>query len=68
MLVSLGAVIVAGGLVALWKGVFQTSSAPRVLRFTQLTNDGQAKAGSLATDGGRVYFNEVLPGLRNIVA
>jgi DNA-binding winged helix-turn-helix (wHTH) protein/Tol biopolymer transport system component len=68
LLVSLGAVIVAGGLVALWKGVFQTSSAPKVLRFTQLTSDGQAKAGSLATDGGRVYFNEVLPGPRNIVA
>ena len=67
-LVSLGAVIVAGGAVALWKGAFRTPSAPKVLRFTQLTNDGQAKAGPLATDGGRVYFNEVLPGPRTIVA
>jgi DNA-binding winged helix-turn-helix (wHTH) protein/WD40 repeat protein len=68
LLVSLGAVIVAGGAVALWKGVFRTATAPKVLRFTQLTSDGQAKAGPLATDGGRVYFNEVLPGPRNIVA
>jgi DNA-binding winged helix-turn-helix (wHTH) protein/WD40 repeat protein len=68
VLVSLGAVIVAGMAVAVWKGVFRTAGTPKVLRFTQLTNDGQAKVGPLATDGGRVYFNEVLPGPRTIVA
>jgi len=57
VLVSLGAVIVAGGLVALWKGVFQTASAPKVLRFTQLTNDGQAKAGPLAAEQSQVHAN-----------
>jgi DNA-binding winged helix-turn-helix (wHTH) protein/WD40 repeat protein len=68
VLLSLGALIVVGGAVALWKGVSQTARAPKVLRFTQLTNDGQAKVGPLATDGSRVYFNEVLPGSRTIVA
>ena len=68
VLLSLGALIVVGGAVALWKGVSQTARAPKVLRFTQLTNDGQAKVGPLATDGSRVYFNEVLPDSRTIVA
>ncbi len=68
VLLSLGGLIVVGGAVALWKGVSQTARAPKVLRFTQLTNDGQAKVGPLATDGSRVYFNEVLPGSRTIVA
>ena len=68
VLLSLRALIVVGGAVALWKGVSQTARAPKVLRFTQLTNDGQAKVGPLATDGSRVYFNEVLPGSRTIVA
>jgi DNA-binding winged helix-turn-helix (wHTH) protein/Tol biopolymer transport system component len=68
VLVSLGTVLVAGGTIALWKGMFRTASPPKVLRFTQLTNDGQAKIGPMATDGSRVYFNEVLPGPRNIVA
>jgi Tol biopolymer transport system component/DNA-binding winged helix-turn-helix (wHTH) protein len=31
---------------------------PRVLHYTQLTNDGLRKAGSLATDGSRIYFPE----------
>jgi Tol biopolymer transport system component/DNA-binding winged helix-turn-helix (wHTH) protein len=34
----------------------------RVMRFVQLTNDGQAKSGPMATDGVRIYFNETLPG------
>jgi DNA-binding winged helix-turn-helix (wHTH) protein len=34
----------------------------RVVRFVQLTNDGQAKSGPMATDGVRIYFNETLPG------
>jgi DNA-binding winged helix-turn-helix (wHTH) protein len=39
-----------------------TSSLPaRVLDFTQLTSDGQAKQGRLLSDGSRIYFSEVLP-------
>jgi Tol biopolymer transport system component/DNA-binding winged helix-turn-helix (wHTH) protein len=34
------------------------SRPPRVLHYTQLTNDGLRKAGSLATDGSRIYFPE----------
>jgi len=38
------------------------SSLPaRVLDFTQLTSDGQAKQGRLLSDGSRIYFSEVLP-------
>jgi len=44
------------------------TAAPKVLRFTQLTSDGQAKDGPLVTDGSRIYFNETLPGPRNVVA
>ena len=38
------------------------SSLPaRVLDFTQLTSDGQAKQGRLLSDGSRIYFSEALP-------
>src|SRR3981189_1060284 len=38
------------------------SSVPaRVLDFTQLTSDGQAKQGRLLSDGSRIYFSEALP-------
>ncbi|MGB7464511.1 MAG: winged helix-turn-helix domain-containing protein [Candidatus Acidiferrum sp.] len=67
-LASLGAFIVVCATIAFWYRVIRAPTAPKVLRFTKLTNDGQAKAGPMATDGGRVYFNEVLPGPRNIVA
>jgi Tol biopolymer transport system component len=66
-LVMLGAVIVTVGALALWKTVSRTPGAPKVLRFIQLTNDGQAKLGPMATDGSRIYFNEILPGPRNRV-
>ena len=66
-LVILGAVIVTVGALALWETVFRTPSAPKVLRFAQLTNDGQAKTGPMATDGSRIYFSEVLPGPRNLI-
>ena len=66
-LVILGAVIVTVGAVALWKTVIRAPGVPRVLRFTALTDDGQAKSGPLATDGSRIYFNEVLPGPRNLI-
>jgi hypothetical protein len=38
-----------------------------VVGFVQLTNDGQAKSGPLATDGSRVYLTEILPGPRRVV-
>lgn len=43
--------------------------APRVVRFTQLTNDGQGKGGvgALVTDGSRIYFNETLIDQRSII-
>jgi Tol biopolymer transport system component/DNA-binding winged helix-turn-helix (wHTH) protein len=64
-LVILGAAIVAIGALALWKAVSRTPGVPRVLRFRALTSDGEAKMGPMATDGLRIYFNEVLPGPRN---
>jgi DNA-binding winged helix-turn-helix (wHTH) protein/Tol biopolymer transport system component len=66
-LVILGAIIVTVGALGLWKAVFRTPGAPKVLRFTQLTNDGQAKFGPMATDGSRIYFSELLPGPRNLI-
>jgi Tol biopolymer transport system component/DNA-binding winged helix-turn-helix (wHTH) protein len=66
-LAILGGVTVLLAALVLWKTVFGTAGAPRVLRFTQLTNDGQVKSGSMATDGSRIYFNEQLPGPRNLI-
>ena len=66
-LVALGAVILAVAALTLLKSVLRTPSAPRVLRFTQLTNDGEVKVGGMATDGSRVYFNEILPGPRSLI-
>ena len=41
---------------------WSTGSVPaRVLDFTQLTSDGQAKQGRLLSDGSRIYFSELLP-------
>jgi DNA-binding winged helix-turn-helix (wHTH) protein len=66
-LVILGAVIVAVGALTVWKTVLRAPSTPKVVRFTQLTNDGQVKTGPIVTDGSRVYFNEVLPGPRGLI-
>lgn len=66
-LAILAAVLVTVTAVALWTMLVRTPRAPRVLRFTQLTSDGQAKSGAMATDGSRIYFNEALPGPRNII-
>lgn len=60
-LVTLGAVLFVTCSWVLWRTVWRTPGAPRVLRFTQLTNDGQAKFGPMTTDGARVYFTEALP-------
>jgi DNA-binding winged helix-turn-helix (wHTH) protein/Tol biopolymer transport system component len=57
----IGAVVVTVGTLALWKTAFRTPRAPRVLRYTPLTNDGQVKSGFMATDGSRIYFTEELP-------
>ena len=47
--------------------LLEPPSPPKVLRFTRLTNDGQGKFGPMVTDGSRIYFNELLPGPRNLV-
>jgi eukaryotic-like serine/threonine-protein kinase len=57
-LLSVALIIVA---LVLWKMVFRPQRAPRVLSFTQLTNDGQPKFGPMVTDGSRIYFNEGTP-------
>jgi len=46
----------------------RVGAPPKVVRFRKLTNDGQAKVGPLATDGPRVYFNQVLPGPRAVIS
>jgi Tol biopolymer transport system component/DNA-binding winged helix-turn-helix (wHTH) protein len=61
------AILLAGTVLlaaAALKTVMRSPGAPRVLRFTQLTNDGQEKSGALATDGSRIFFNETLTGQR----
>ena len=60
-------IILAVSVVALSKTVFRTPSAPRILRFTRLTDDGQTKFGPLCTDGSRIYFNEVMRGPRSLI-
>jgi Tol biopolymer transport system component/DNA-binding winged helix-turn-helix (wHTH) protein len=63
--ILLAATLLAG---AAFKIVIRAPSAPRVMRFRQLTNDGQEKVfGALATDGSRIYFNEFLPGQRRLI-
>jgi Tol biopolymer transport system component/DNA-binding winged helix-turn-helix (wHTH) protein len=53
------AVFLVGFVLRRWSAA---SSLPtRVLDFTQLTSDGQAKQGRLLSDGSRIYFSEVLP-------
>lgn len=51
---------------ALWQ-TFRAHGVPRIVRFRALTNDGQAKPGPIATDGSRIYFNEILSGPRNVI-
>jgi Tol biopolymer transport system component/DNA-binding winged helix-turn-helix (wHTH) protein len=45
-----------------WRWQSQTAAKVSVLRFVQLTNDGQPKFGPMATDGTHIYFNALLPG------
>jgi DNA-binding winged helix-turn-helix (wHTH) protein len=51
-----GLTAVVVGSLMLWRADFRTRGAPKVLRFTKLTNDGQAKIGPIVTDGSRIYF------------
>ena len=54
-------------LMASWSWRARSREQLKVLRFSQLTNDGLLKSGPLATDGVRIYFTETLPGqLRSI--
>jgi len=63
-ILKLGAVLILAQLLVSF-GVRHWRAAPsmpaRVLDFTQLTSDGQAKQGRLLSDGSRIYFSEVLP-------
>jgi Tol biopolymer transport system component/DNA-binding winged helix-turn-helix (wHTH) protein len=46
----------------------RTLSAPRILRFRKLTNDGQTKWWStMVSDGSRIYFTEILPDRRTLI-
>ena len=67
-LAILGMAVATAATLALWRAAFRTPSPPRVVRFTKLTNDGQGKFGPMVTDGARIYFNELLPGPRHLVA
>jgi DNA-binding winged helix-turn-helix (wHTH) protein len=67
-LALLGLVIVTVGVLALWKSSTRAPGVPRVLRFTKLTDDGQAKVGRMTTDGSRIYFTETLPDGRDVIA
>ena len=67
-LAILGVAVATAAILALWRTALSTPSPPRVLRFTKLTNDGQGKFGPMVTDGFRIYFNELLPGPRNLIA
>jgi len=66
--IGAAAISLMAGVAVLWRGNLTTAKAPRVLRYTRLTNDGQVKIGPLVTDGPRIYFNEILPGPRHIVS
>jgi Tol biopolymer transport system component/DNA-binding winged helix-turn-helix (wHTH) protein len=65
-ILTVSIVLLAG--VVFW-AVTRTPSAPRILRYTQLTNDGQQKGGvsALGTDGSRIYFNETLIDQRPVI-
>jgi DNA-binding winged helix-turn-helix (wHTH) protein/Tol biopolymer transport system component len=66
LLAGLIVLLIVGSVVS-WRWSVGTQRVARVVRFRQLTHDGQAKRGPLAVDGPRVYFNELLPGPRKMV-
>src|SRR5215472_7934266 len=59
---ALAAALVSG------KVLLRSPRPPRVLGFKQLTHDGQQKWWlPLASDGSRIYFNEMLPDQRTLI-
>ena len=62
-----GAAVIAIAALAIWQMMLRAPSLPTVLRFTQLTNDGQAKVGTIVTDGSRIFLTEMLPGQRTLI-
>jgi Tol biopolymer transport system component len=56
---ALGVATVAG-IVLLAAYLAPAPPAPRALSYRQITSDGRAKEGTLATDGARIYFTERL--------
>jgi Tol biopolymer transport system component/DNA-binding winged helix-turn-helix (wHTH) protein len=65
-ILSIAIVLLAG---IVFRAVTRTPGAPRILRYRQLTNDGQQKGGvgALGTDGSRIYFNETLIDQRPVI-
>jgi len=57
---ALGLIVVAA-IAGLTYFLARPTPVPRVLGYTQITNDGRAKRGNLVTDGSRVYFTEKTP-------
>lgn len=64
---AMGAGLGALALIALAYLFTRPLPPPRILRTTQLTNDGKPKGGRILTDGPRVYFTEFV-GTRYVVA
>jgi Tol biopolymer transport system component/DNA-binding winged helix-turn-helix (wHTH) protein len=54
---ALAAVLIAAAAVALVGVVLLNHPAIRVVRYTQITNDGEPKTPPLVTDGVRLYYN-----------
>jgi Tol biopolymer transport system component len=57
---ALGLILVAA-IAGLTYFLARPTPVPRVLGYTQLTNDGRLKEGKLVTDGPRLYFTEKTP-------
>jgi DNA-binding winged helix-turn-helix (wHTH) protein len=55
-------VAISVGALMVWRPWSQPAAQVRILHFVQLTSDGHAKSGPMATDGVRIYFTELLPG------
>jgi Tol biopolymer transport system component/DNA-binding winged helix-turn-helix (wHTH) protein len=65
-LALLGLVLTVAGLVT-WRAAFSVPASPKVLRFTQLTEDGLPKYSPAFTDGSRLYFTDWFPDGRTAV-
>jgi Tol biopolymer transport system component/DNA-binding winged helix-turn-helix (wHTH) protein len=61
------AAILAIGLV-IWLSFFRPAGTPKVVRFIPITHDGQGKEGPIRSDGVRIYFTEILPDGRDVIA